>query len=229
MTDPTGLPAQSGPQEGRCGAVKAKDADGNPIRWCRKYPRRGGIRCEDDGGNSPQALAAAERRVAHQAAERAVQTLGLRRDIGPEDALLEELQWTAGHVAWLRERVQELEPQELVWGVTEEKDVGSGEHPGVDTTSAAAPNVWWELYRQERKHLLAVIHEANTAKIDQRRIKLAEEQGALVAGVIRRSFDKVLDALVALGLAQALAEAWPGLVRGVVTGELRALSGGEPT
>lgn len=190
---------------------------------CGLAPAPGATVCKWHGAGAPQVRAAAERRIAHEVAERAVATLGLRRDIGPEEALLEELQWTAGHVAWLRQRVQELDPEALAWGVTEEKDVGSGEHPGLDTTSAAVPSVWWELYRAERKHLLAVIHEANTARIDERRIRLAEQQGSLVAEVIRRSFDGVLEALQRLGLAAVLAEAWPALVRDVVGRELRAL------
>jgi hypothetical protein len=215
--------ASAEPTDGACAALIRKGDDAG--KFCTKPPMRGQARCGSHGGRAPQNVAAAERRLAHEAAEKAVATLGLRRDVGPEEALLEELQWTAGHVAWLRQRVQDLDPEALVWGVTEEKDVGSGERPGLDVTQSAQPSIWWELYRQERKHLLAVIHEANTARIDERRIRLAEQQGSLVAEVIRRSFDGVLAALLGLGLAAGLVEAWPGLVRDVVGRELRALGG----
>jgi hypothetical protein len=57
--------------------------------------------------------AAAERRVAEAAARetmaKAVRTLGLPIDVDPGKALLDEIHWTAGHVAWLRDKVQELE------------------------------------------------------------------------------------------------------------------------
>jgi hypothetical protein len=221
MSDPvSGDPATAPHDRPRCVGTSKQTGE-----RCGLAPARGATVCKWHGAGAPQVRAAAERRLAHEAAERAVATLGLRRDIGPEEALLEELQWTAGHVAWLRQRVQDLDPEALVWGVTEEKDVGSGERPGLDVTQSAQPSIWWELYRQERKHLLAVIHEANTARIDERRIRLAEQQGSLVAEVIRRSFDGVLAALLGLGLAAGLVEAWPGLVRDVVGRELRALGG----
>jgi hypothetical protein len=40
---------------------------------------------------------------------KAVRTRGLPIDIDPGKALLDEIHWTAGHVAWLRDKVQELE------------------------------------------------------------------------------------------------------------------------
>jgi hypothetical protein len=119
-------------------------------------------------------------------ARRAVETYGLPRDISPSDALLEEVRYSAGHVAWLREKVAELEADVLVWGVTEEVDKQASEYPGTDTTSAASVNVWVDLYFRERKHLLDVTKAAISAGIEERRVKLAEEQGALLNGVIRR-------------------------------------------
>ncbi|MDI3195680.1 hypothetical protein QK290_14965 [Pseudarthrobacter sp. AL07] len=35
-------------------------------------------------------------------------------DIDAGKALLDEIHWTAGHVAWLRDKVQELQDEELV-------------------------------------------------------------------------------------------------------------------
>ncbi|MGH9175610.1 MAG: hypothetical protein ACRD1H_14690, partial [Vicinamibacterales bacterium] len=101
-----------------------------------------------------------------QAAEKAVAMYGLPIDISPAEALLEEVRWTAGHVAWLRMRVQEIEESDLVWGVTQEVHKASGEHPGTDTTKAAAPNVWLDLYDRERKHLVGVCAAALKAGVD---------------------------------------------------------------
>lgn len=138
-------------------------------------------RCKRHGGSTPTHQTAARREMAEQA----VKTYGLRVDVSPVDALLGEVQWTAGHVAWLRERVQELESEALTWGTTETVDKGSGEFTGVDTTEAAKPNVWLVLYQQERKHLVDVCKTAITCGIEERRVKLAEAQGEVVAGVIR--------------------------------------------
>ncbi|MGW4042955.1 hypothetical protein [Streptomyces sp. NPDC004721] len=143
------------------------------------------------GGKAPQNLAAAERRLTEEKARALVETYGRKIETTATEALLEEVQWTAGHVAWLRERVQEIEgaaasagtdrEHPLVWGITREKS--GGEDFG--TTEEAAPNVWLKLYQQERAHLVKVCAEAIKAGIEERRIKLAEQQGALVAQAIR--------------------------------------------
>jgi hypothetical protein len=123
--------------------------------------------------------------LAMQEARRAVITYGLPRDISPGDALLEEVRYTAGHVAWLRERIRELEDRDLIWGVTEQVEKNATEFEGTDTTEAAKPNVWLDLYYRERKHLVDVAKAAIAAGIEERKVRLAEQQGALVAMVIR--------------------------------------------
>lgn len=129
--------------------------------------------------------------IAEEAARAAVVTYGLPRDISPTDALLEEVRYTAGHVAWLRERVAGLEEADLVWGMTEQSEKQATEFSGTDTTYAAKPNVWLQLYMQERKHLVEVTKAAISVGIEERRVKLAEAQGALLNGVIRRILDRL--------------------------------------
>lgn len=123
--------------------------------------------------------------IAEAAAARAVVTYGLPIDVSPTEALLDEVRYTAGHVVWLRERVRETEAADLVWGMTEEVEKHATEFGGTDTTYAATPSIWLELYYRERKHLVDVTKAAITAGIEERRVKLAEHQGALVAQVIR--------------------------------------------
>lgn len=145
--------------------------------------------------------------IAEAKARTLVHTYGLRRDITPTEALLEEVQWTAGHVAWLRERIQEIEtgtadtledvcdPEDpdgtvrvnrghnpLVWGVTRIKTGGDD----YGTTEEAAPNIWLRLYQEERVHLAKICTDAIRCGIEERRVKLAEQQGQLVADVIRQ-------------------------------------------
>jgi hypothetical protein len=130
------------------------------------------------GGKTPDVFARAEVR-------RAVMTYGLPVDINPADALLAEVHRTAGHVAWLAERVRELDEERLTWGVTEEVDRGAAEFTGVDVTKSARPNALLALYQAERAHLVKVCATAISAGIEERRVKLAEAQGVLLAGVIR--------------------------------------------
>lgn len=135
-------------------------------------------------------------------------TYGLQVDVSPTEALLEEVRWTAGHVRWLRDRVQELETAALVWGRTKTEREAGGEDRitfggpeaddedttgWVDASAApvskvietAGPNIWLDLYDRERKHLVNVATAALKAGVEERRVRLAEQQGELVAGAIR--------------------------------------------
>ncbi len=95
------------------------------------------------------------------------------------------MQFTAGNVAWLRDKVQNLEHMDLIWGPTQTVEVEASPNPGVNTTEAAAVHLWYQLYLKERQHLVHVSAVALKAGIEERRLRLAEEQGALVAQVIQ--------------------------------------------
>ena len=208
---------------------KARKQDGTA---CGAYPIRGAEVCRVHGGRAPQVKAAAARRLAAQAAEQAVRTLGLAVDISPTEALLEEVRWTAGHVAWLRSRVQELaegpthrrvtfdgEDEDLLetpgqrgaltWGTTKVKTGGDD----AGTTQEAKPSIWYELYARERTHLIKVCDAAIRAGVEERRVRLAEQQGDLLALAIRRILD-------AFGLADdpRVPEVVPGVLREIGAG-----------
>lgn len=147
--------------------------------------------CTSHGGGAGQVRAAAARRVAEAeaAAElgKAMATLGDRvGDVDPAKALLDEIAWTHAHVQWLRSKVQELSSDDLVWGRTQ-TDQGIGPQGPVDTTTEkSGPNVWYSMYLTEREHLVKVTSAALRAGIEERRVKLAEQQGDLVAAVVNR-------------------------------------------
>ena len=159
------------------------------VCWAMKNQRV----CGFHGGHTRQAKAGALRRAAEEKARALVNTYGRRIDTTAVEALLEEVQWTAGHVAWLRERVQEIESgtaadgseDALVWGRTKRKTGGDdwGE------THEAGANAWLKLYQAERAHLVKVCSEAIRAGIEERRVKLAEAQGEQVAQAIRGILD----------------------------------------
>ena len=165
-----------------CGGKK-KQGEGDctrPAGWGTDHPGVG--RCKLHGGCAPNVRAAARMELARKA----VETYGLPRDISPTDALLEEVRYSAGHVAWLRAKVAELEAADLVWGITEESDKQATEFPGTDTTRSATVNMWLDLYFRERKHLLDLTKTAISVGIEERRVRLAEAQGSLMNDVIRR-------------------------------------------
>ena len=151
-----------------------KRSNGTP---CSKWPMAGQRVCNTHGGSSPQAKAAAERRIQTAQAEQAVQTFGLAREVDPRDALLEEVYRTAGAVDWLAKQVQALATKDVVWGRAEETDEG--------VKDKAAPSIWVQLYQQERLHLVRVCKETISAGVEERRVRLAEQQGSMLAGVIK--------------------------------------------
>src|SRR6266511_1977607 len=112
-------------------------------RRCTHRPMRGQRVCRHHGGSASQAKAAVERRDERDEAERAVQTYGLPRDIAPDEALLEEVHNTAGHVAYLRQIVAGLDQQRL-------KQYAAGEGGAMWERAS----VWVEMYRAERAHLV---------------------------------------------------------------------------
>lgn len=147
-------------------------------------------------------------------AEAAVRTFGLPVEIDPAEALLQEVHRTAGHVAWLAEQVAAIEPDALVWGTVKVKQ-GSTPLGSTDSTEQAASlSMWLQLYQAERKHLVACCAAALAAGVEERRVKLAEQQGATLAGVIRAVLDD-------LGLTQDQR----ALVAEVVPRHLRSVAG----
>lgn len=175
------VPPETPPEPRRCKARSKR----NNGEQCKKRPMLGQEVCGTHGGRAPHSKAAAERRMVEARAAKAVANFGLPREIDAKDALLEELYRTAGAIDWLHSQILELDPDGITWGKTEETDKGSGEFTGTDITHAAAVNVWVQLWQKERDHLVAVSKAAISAGIEERRVRLAEQQGALLASVIK--------------------------------------------
>jgi hypothetical protein len=113
--------------------------------------------CKLHGGATPAGRESAKRARARTE----VAVFGLPVDIDPRDALLQEVCRTAGHVAWLRDRIASLPEAEL------------------------PSSAWVPLYQEEREHLVRVSKSAADAGVQERSVRVAEEQGRLLAGVIR--------------------------------------------
>jgi hypothetical protein len=209
MTTPPDQPDH----DGKCGGKK-RDGSGDTCTqvagWATDHVGIG--RCKLHGGATPNHAVAARL----EQARRDVATYGLPRTIDPAAALLEEVHRTAGHVAWLAAKVADTPETELVWGVTEEVEKGAGEFTGTDTTRKAVPNVWLDLYRQERKHLVDVSAAAIRAGVDAAIVRVTEQQGALLAGAIAQILERL-----------ELSPAQQALVPSVVPGVLMAIGSGE--
>mgnify|MGYP001026058986 CR=1 FL=1 len=206
-----------------CGA-RRKQGTGTctrPAGWGTDHPGIGP--CKLHGGSTPNHTNAART----ERARRAVATYGLPRDIDPAKALLEEVHRTAGHVAWLAAKIAESDEDSLVWGPAEETEKSATPVPGTDTKHAARPNVWLDLYQRERTHLVRVSKAALDAGINERLVKLAEQQGTMLAEIIRRSAEALLAETTALlddEPAAQVRRAWPGWIARIVPAQIAAVT-----
>ena len=200
----------------RCGqthtACKAHTTAGNP---CKAPPVRDMAVCRVHGGSSPRALQARNRRDQENAAREDAARFAARTDIHPADALLELVHYQAGIVDYWRGRVEEVDAKDLEWGTTQHRE-GSGPEGPIDVeTKEAVPHVAYRLLVEAQDKLAAYAAAALKAGVDERRVRIAETQGAAVAGAIRAILEQ-------LHLTPEQAE----LVPTVVPAQLRLLTGG---
>jgi hypothetical protein len=167
------------------GGREARAAAKGPVRQCLAWPVAGLEVCVAHGGMAGHAFTAGMRNFQIQQIQRAAQTYGVPREVGPVQALVELLRDSAGHVVWLREIVQASDPDALVWGKSDEVNRQSGEFPGVDTKYAAAPSVWLAQYERERRFLLEVSRELARLGLEWDAREAIRKQGAALAAVVR--------------------------------------------
>lgn len=160
-----------------CGAKKRQGAGTcrRPAGWGTDHPGHGN--CKLHGGATTNGRKAAQKEIAKEAVAR----YGLPREVDPDEALLEEVHRTAGHVAWLGEVVAKLQKDELTYGITKVKELADG---GEEVERKAAPNVWLRLYQDERDRLARVCKAALDAGIAERRVRIAEQQAEQLARVV---------------------------------------------
>lgn len=126
-------------------------------------------KCKKHMGATPAVRKAAYREMAA--------AYGISIDIEPDVALLNEVHRAAGHVAWLGSVVANLK-----WDPEHPNTVyHEGGLVGMNKQGELVPSVWVRMYQAERDRLVTASSQALRAGIAERRVKLAEDQGALVA------------------------------------------------
>lgn len=159
---------------------------------CTKHAIEGGTVCRYHGGASPQARKAAADRVATEKAAAAARLFALPKDINPADALIDLVKWTAGEVDYWRaevQRIAEHEPAKLTAGITR-IEKGTRDRADVDMrTIETVPHIAYRMLTDAQERLAKFATAALRAGVDERRVKLAEDQGSLVAQVIRAVLD----------------------------------------
>jgi P27 family predicted phage terminase small subunit len=173
-------PSQEGPDRGR---------------WCDEHRRWECTRGKKSGAghcHSPSVLGYTAcrmhvgKRVSDDpqhilAVEQAANPLrGQPLDIGPAEALLWRVRVLAGEVQRLDDLIGTLERDELVFGVTREETTETADGLLTRTITESRVNTW-VLLRHQRETMLATACEAALrANIEERLVRLAEQQGAVI-------------------------------------------------
>lgn len=188
---------------------KAHRRDGDQ---CGSFAVKDSTVCRMHGGTSPLAKAGAKRRRQERKAAETARLFAVPADVSPSQALIELVQWTAGEVNYWRAEVQQVadhDPAKLTAGLTKIVETGDTKQRTVETT----PHIAYKMLTGAQDRLERYATAALRAGVEERRVRLAEDQGAEVAGVIRRILER-------LDLLEWQAE----LVPVIVPEELRALA-----
>jgi hypothetical protein len=173
----------------RCRKVHEKcTAHSKAGRACGMNPPAGSDVCTKHGGAAPQVRAAAERRREEELARQAVARFALPIEIGPGEALLQEVHRSAGMVAWVEAQVVRITgeaPDTLVRGVRVTKRTDTDSGWSTSTEAGPSVHVWLDLWQKERRHLREVCRDALAAGIEERRVQLAEQHAAMIVTVLR--------------------------------------------
>lgn len=186
--------AAPGPDKKLCGAQRANQPKGVTCGRVAGHgtDHKGVGRCSRHGGNTKNHKVAAEIELARIECDK----LGVAIDVDPAAALLREVCETAGNVEFYRGLVQALptHPDPDVYHLTNDGGYwergqtgvyGRTYHVSGTPTGEAKPHILVQLYNDERKHLLAVTTAALKVGLAERQVKLAEQQGALIAQVLK--------------------------------------------
>lgn len=151
--------ADKGPDKGICGLAAGYRTD---------HPGFGA--CIFHMGNTPAVAMGAFREQARELGRSfAPENLP---DVDPISALLAEVSRTAGHVAWLQEKIG-------LWTMDTELEV------------PAHQRGWLQIYQAERRHLSNVAETAIRAGVAKRQVEIAEAQGAMLAEAVRTILDSL--------------------------------------
>jgi hypothetical protein len=191
--------------------------DGRP---CTQYAVNGALVCATHGGAAPQVKAAAAHRLAEAGARATAEKYGLPVRTTAAQALREELDRSAGTVAYLMRRVQALDEDALTWGTTERRvrtNPGMGNirgEPQIEVTQSGRLHVLVSMLMAERQHLARLAADMARIGIEARVARISEAQITL----LNRVMDAVLsDAQLTEEQQAKVAESFPRRLREVTS------------
>jgi hypothetical protein len=223
--------SKCGQDHPRCQAHRQRT---DPPVPCMKYPIAGGRVCSKHGGNTRAAREKAAERVFEQNERaQAVEPLARfqpKREIHPATALIDLVQYQAGVVEYWRGRVEQINEEDLTYGMAEQTDSEGPFGPSSQQKFVTAANIVYKLLREAQRDLADYASMALKAGVQERQIRLAEEQGSAFARAQRAILASMWEVVVRAKLTDSaraeLEDAWNQAIGIVVPRELLALSSG---
>lgn len=218
--------ARCGRPHGRC---KGHNRAGGP---CGKHPVKGMEVCTNHGGKAPQTISARDRRLEQEAADALLDKMLADAygenvpQVDPADAMLQAVSWKyAECVAW-RTAVASLPLKDRTWGVSRKK-FGGEDH---GTTMESKPHIWHQRLEAAEDRLVKYAAAARAAGCDEARVRLAEDQGRMVAVTMQGLAADLLGWVQAVledthpEALELLADAWAAKVREYAAARLRTIA-----
>lgn len=164
-----------------------RELDGKTQR-CKKSAMLGLEVCYHHGGRFPGNRTRSAKAKTLTAMQRFVRPY--EGDLDPISAFEMEFRRTMGRIAWYDEQLAALaDAKDLVWGQTKEEETTAGEYPGTTLTYEAKANIFEEMQRWERGHLLNMEKIWIGAGLEQQKISLlqtyAEKAMALTENALK--------------------------------------------
>jgi hypothetical protein len=196
----------------------AHRTDGEP---CEGWAMAGTTVCSAHGGKAPQVQAAAQARlVVEQAAARFGVDLD---DTPPGQIALREISRSSAMVQHVSAMLSQLSDEDLIWGMTGRRITQTpkpGGTPQVVAEQRARIHPLVTMLDAERRQLRDWIMAAHSAGVEERYVRLAEQDGAWAAKVIHALYARFLDAWQLTAAQRAEGQA-------IVAETFRALDRGE--
>ena len=186
-----------------------KTVEGKP---CKRPPMIGSTFCDSHGGMKQSPVDRFRNKLL-QNADFLASTYGLPIEVTPEQALMEELYRTNGHILWLQERITESDAADMIramWiGQRTSGYLTPQELEEYAITGQA--HLWMQLYLKEREHLLQLTTKAIQLGLTERQVTLQEKVidqiGEAITGLLINLGVDLTDPIVRQQTYQALTQA----------------------
>lgn len=143
-------------------------------------------RCKHHGGATPGAQVSGMVELAR----RQGLVMGIPLDVAPHEALLECIRIAAGEVQYASERIAELDPDEVYGAVVSTRPLklekgAESMTERVEDHGPPALHIWIQVRHGAMDRLVNYSKIALAAGIAERQVRVAEQQGQLLAAAIR--------------------------------------------